>query len=152
MLLDIDHFKQINDTHGHSVGDEVLSDIAAALANQTRDGDILARFGGEEFVLALPVTDVVGAKQLAQRIREAVLVLRWRAKRKKIKVTLSIGITALELTDTTRKKEPPHEVVLEELLKQADLALYYCKQHGRDQVRAYQELPGDSQLTPGSLI
>lgn len=135
MLIDIDHFKRINDTFGHSVGDEVLRDMAGSLSGQVRDGDILARFGGEEFVLALPNTHAEGARQLSQRIRDAVQALPWDVNGHALSITLSIGISCLPVEPVGTKS------ILDRLLEQADLALYYCKQHGRNQVHVYHELP-----------
>jgi len=143
MLIDVDHFKLINDTYGHGMGDEVLKTIAEALTNQTRDGDILARFGGEEFVMALPTTSQDGAKQLGERIRTAVGALQWRVNGNIIHITLSIGISCLTPVPFTSaaRVETPHRTALDTLLREADIALYYSKSHGRDQVCVYQELP-----------
>jgi diguanylate cyclase (GGDEF)-like protein len=145
MIIDLDHFKQINDTYGHNMGDEVLKGVAAVLSNHTRDGDILARFGGEEFVMALPTTSRQGARQLAERIRSAVGRLEWQVNGDIVKVTLSMGIScfAPSLLVALDKGEAPPKAALDTLLKEADIALYYAKTHGRNQIRVYQELPED---------
>ncbi len=145
MLIDIDHFKSINDSHGHSTGDLVLRDVAAALLKLTRDGDILARFGGEEFVFALPTTDLAGASQLGHRIRDALRALTWRSGTRELAITVSIGITCLPGGNAHQEH---HQIAaLQELLRQADVALYYCKRNGRDRVCAFQDLPEAVQST-----
>jgi diguanylate cyclase (GGDEF)-like protein len=135
MMVDLDHFKQINDLYGHSMGDKVLQVTAAVLKGQTREGDIIARFGGEEFVLALPNTDLEGAKQLADRILHSLRSLAFNAGGKTVRVTTSIGLSGL-----TGLESPDRPDLLESLLRQADQALYYSKAHGRDQSRAYSDI------------
>ncbi len=136
MIVDLDFFKQINDTFGHAVGDIALKDVAEVLGTHTREGDILARFGGEEFVLALPSTELAGALVLARRIQDHVRSLRWRAGEETFQLTVSVGVACagpgLGCTQ---------HLSLDELLRQADTALYYCKNQGRDLVRAYTDLP-----------
>ena len=140
MMVDLDHFKQINDRYGHSMGDKVLQVAAALLKGQTREGDIIARFGGEEFVLALPHTDMDGAKQLADRILQSLRHLAFNAAGKTVRVTASIGLSGL-----TGDESPDRPDLLESLLRQADQALYYCKAHGRDQSHANSDI--DLRLT-----
>ena len=135
MMVDLDHFKQINDVHGHGMGDKVLQVTAALLKGQTREGDIIARFGGEEFVLALPNTDLEGARQLADRVLHSLRSLAFNAAGKTVRVTTSIGLTGL-----TGQESPDRPDLLESLLRQADQALYYGKAHGRDQSRAYSDI------------
>jgi len=133
LLLDIDHFKQINDNLGHAGGDEVLCRIAVLLEGKTREGDILARFGGEEFIIALPETDLDGAVRMAERIR-----LGLREARIDLvghRVTLSIGVSSLAPGDAGDSDK-----VLERLIKEADQALYFGKQNGRDQCRSFAEI------------
>ncbi len=132
MMVDLDHFKQINDQYGHSMGDKVLQVAAALLKGQTREGDIIARFGGEEFVLALPHTDMEGAKQLADRILQSLRHLAFNATGVAVQVTTSIGLSGL-----AGDESPDRIDLLESLLRQADQALYFCKANGRDQSRAY---------------
>jgi diguanylate cyclase (GGDEF)-like protein len=136
MILDVDFFKRINDTFGHAAGDSVLRDLAGILKEHTREGDILARFGGEEFVLAVPNTDLAGARTLADRIRQHVRSLEWKAEGNSFHLTVSAGIAGLEPSDKT-----PSRPGLDEVLRQADKALYYCKFSGRDQVCAYPDVP-----------
>ncbi|RME32789.1 MAG: sensor domain-containing diguanylate cyclase [Gammaproteobacteria bacterium] len=134
VLLDLDFFKVINDSYGHAMGDEVLVDVAAMLKEQTREGDILARFGGEEFIIALPSTGIEGARPLAERICEAARQLRWQAGEEVVDITVSIGLSCLSRLPERLRREGDSEALLNELLKQADIALYEAKKHGRDQV------------------
>jgi diguanylate cyclase (GGDEF)-like protein len=126
LLADIDHFKQVNDTHGHLTGDEVLLAAAAALRQRIRAGDLLGRFGGEEFVVLLPRTGAGEACQVAERLRAAVATTSVRAGNEEVAVTVtvSIGVAALGT----------HGNELLELLTAADAALYRAKTAGRDQV------------------
>lgn len=126
LLADIDHFKQVNDTHGHLAGDEVLLAAAAALRRRLRAGDLLGRFGGEEFVILLPRTGAEEACQAAERLRAAVAMTSVRAGNEEVTVTvtISIGVAALGR----------HGSELLELLTAADVALYRAKTAGRDQV------------------
>lgn len=135
MMVDLDHFKQINDVYGHGMGDKVLQVTAALLKGQTREGDIIARFGGEEFVLALPNTDLDGARQLADRVLASLRSLAFNATGKTVRVTTSIGISSL-----TGNESPDRPDLLETLLRQADQALYFGKAQGRDQSRAYADI------------
>jgi diguanylate cyclase (GGDEF)-like protein len=135
MMVDLDHFKQINDVYGHGMGDKVLQVTAALLKGQTREGDIIARFGGEEFILALPNTDLDGARQLADRVLDSLRSLAFNAAGKTVRVTTSIGISAL-----TGSESPDRPDLLETLLRQADQALYFGKAQGRDQSRAYADI------------
>lgn len=135
VLIDVDHFKVINDSFGHATGDIVLRRMAALMREQLREGDILARFGGEEFILALPETTADRAMILAERIREVVKGECWENDASALKVTVSIGIS--EVTGFTENNS--HKL-LEQLIMEADRALYYGKYHGRDQCRDYATL------------
>lgn len=127
VIIDLDLFKSINDQYGHQAGDEVLRAIAHALRQATRDTDIVARFGGEEFVLLLPDTALQGAVEVAEKIREATerSTLLLSPDHRPISLTLSAGVA--EWT--------PHEP-FESLYQRADAALYEAKRAGRNQVRA----------------
>ncbi|WP_064093958.1 diguanylate cyclase [Rossellomorea aquimaris] len=122
-LIDVDHFKQINDTHGHSAGDEVLKQLAKVLTGLTRSGDTLSRNGGEEFSLLLPDCSVEQAKEIATRVREAVyhhsFVL---PDKKKIQLTVSIGVSVY---NGGKEKH-------DSMFQQADDALYRAKRNGRN--------------------
>jgi len=145
MLVDLDFFKQINDTFGHAAGDNALRDLAAALGRYTREGDILARFGGEEFVLALPSSLLSGARALAERIREHIAQINWEVDGTAFAITVSIGLASLE-ADSRRAGRP----LLDDLLRQADKALYHCKHNGRNRVFAYGDLPAPLRTAAGA--
>lgn len=127
LMLDIDHFKTINDTWGHPTGDRVLVALAETLREALRTQDVVGRFGGEEFLLVLPATDLTGAWALAERIRrhvdEAVSVSTERGEA--IRFNVSIGVAALG--------EEEH---FAQLLARADRALYAAKAGGRNRVEA----------------
>jgi diguanylate cyclase (GGDEF)-like protein len=139
LLVDVDHFKRVNDSHGHLIGDEVLRALAAELRQQVRESDLVGRFGGEEFTVLLPGTDAEGACRTAERLRSSAARLSVCAAEVKaeaeaevkaevrIGVTVSIGVAVLGR----------HGTGLFELLTAADLALYRAKDAGRDQVRLY---------------
>jgi diguanylate cyclase (GGDEF)-like protein/PAS domain S-box-containing protein len=120
VMCDIDHFKPINDTHGHGMGDQVIQAIAEVLLAGTRDSDVVARYGGEEFCLLLPDMSLRQGLETSERLRRTVAALDVGG----IKVTASFGVSALE-TD-------PADT--DELLKQADAALYRAKRSGRNRV------------------
>ena len=120
--VDVDHFKAINDTHGHQAGDQVLAEVARRLAGAVRGGDELARWGGDEFVAILPGTDKPGALRAAERLRAAVAAAPVQAAETELAVTVSVG-WAHWSGDTP-----------DDLLARADRALYRAKDAGRDTV------------------
>jgi len=124
VLVDIDHFKLINDRHGHLCGDRVLVVIAQMLRENTRSADLLARIGGEEFMIALPETEFARAIEVCERLRERVAAFAWGTLSDDLAVTISIGLA----------QSPPFDA--DELFDQADRALYRAKQAGRNRVRA----------------
>jgi diguanylate cyclase (GGDEF)-like protein len=124
LLIDLDHFKRVNDTYGHLVGDQVLIGVATTLCNQLRDYDIVGRFGGEEFVVLVPGADTVEACRVAERLRSRIRRLAVPAEDGAVAVTVSIGAALLR----------SHGEDLIELLAAADLALYRAKESGRDRV------------------
>ncbi|MCB1869466.1 MAG: sensor domain-containing diguanylate cyclase [Gammaproteobacteria bacterium] len=135
LLVDIDYFKRINDTWGHAIGDRVLRLIADALRVQARAGDMVARLGGEEFVLLLPNTGPVGADLMAKRIQERFATLDLGGSMENMVLTASIGITSMQSDcqgDLSDK--------LQEVYKQADCAMYTCKAQGRNRRLFY--VPG----------
>ena len=121
MMVDIDHFKQVNDTYGHLNGDAVLAELAQILVSGARESDVCARYGGEEFALILHETTESGARVLAERIRAKVAAATFPGG---LKLTISVGVAAT------------HEAALfTQLIDRADQALYAAKQGGRNQVR-----------------
>jgi len=124
LMMDIDHFKSINDTYGHAVGDEVLKYFVSTYLSMARELDILARIGGEEFVVVLPETDSEGAFAVAERFRKRIEKSCVIVDDKKICFTVSIGIATF---DVTKKDQTP-----ETLLEEADKALYEAKKTGRN--------------------
>ena len=131
-MLDADNFKKVNDNFGHQVGDEVLRMVARICSENLREADILGRYGGEEFAILLPETDVMAAKDVAERIRKAVAAEVIEAEDGLVRITVSIGVAA-----GTGK-----DVEVETLLERADAALYAAKRNGRDRV----EMDRDSLL------
>lgn len=124
MMVDIDDFKRVNDTHGHAIGDVVIGHVARLLARDRRVSDIVARFGGEELVLLLPHTPLEGALALADRLRELVAHTPYRTLDAHEHVTVSVGVAAYEHA----MREP------EQLLEAADRALYRAKREGKNRV------------------
>lgn len=138
ILMDIDHFKQVNDQHGHLVGDAVLKDIAQALKKLVRESDLLARYGGEEFILLLPNTPKNSAIELAENIRKQVEALVIDCgKNVNISCTLSLGVAEYQ----------PNITSLDIITNAADEALYKAKAHGRNQVVSSANLLVSSGLT-----
>lgn len=127
LMMDLDHFKSINDTYGHPTGDEVLRRVASLGQLVFRSSDMFARWGGEEFVCLLPGTDEFGAKLVAEKLRSAVEQLPIVSGDKLIPVTASIGISSIDRDDR----------VVDSVLERADRALYRAKSDGRNCVRSY---------------
>lgn len=126
LLLDIDHFKSINDQHSHAMGDEVLKTFAQVLERQVRHDDLVSRFGGEEFVVVLPGLEQAAARQLAERLRGEVERTPFRlGLSAPLHVTVSIGVSTLA---------SDHDQPLDQALKLADDALYQAKRSGRNRV------------------
>jgi diguanylate cyclase (GGDEF)-like protein len=125
LMLDLDHFKQVNDTHGHDFGDVVLREFARRLSGCLREVDTVARYGGEEFAVVLPETDGEGATRVAERILEAVRSEPFGTPTVTWPLTVSIGIASY----------PTHGRVAAEVMRSADSALYTAKRDGRDRWR-----------------
>ena len=125
IMFDIDHFKEINDTYGHRVGDIVLREFARIVKMHTRRSDVFARYGGEEFILLLPQTPEQGAVAEAERLRMFVNEHRFNVIKKKIGITVSIGIACC-----------PHKEITnyDDLINTADNAMFIAKNRGRDQI------------------
>lgn len=128
LLLDIDHFKSINDTYGHDTGDEILKDVAKVLRTAVRENTLVYRWGGEEFALMLPFSDEIRVRQLAERLRKAVEEHPFTVERasRRIGITVSLGLVTFDHPDAT----------LKELYREADSALYRAKAQGRNRVLA----------------
>jgi len=131
LMLDIDHFKRVNDTWGHAAGDAVLRELALRIESQVRASDVAARFGGEEFVVLLPNTEVSSAKLLAERIRAAISKTPFDLPNgQAVTVTVSIGIAEVR----PRPDDRDLKTIGDSLIARADVALYAAKSAGRDQV------------------
>lgn len=134
LMLDIDHFKDINDKHGHATGDAVLKAFAGECLVQLRNVDIVGRIGGEEFCILLPETDGETAQDIGERLRSAIAALQvpvGLASNEAVRLTVSIGVATLERDDQT----------IQSLLARADARLYEAKQGGRNCVRCSPPLP-----------
>ena len=125
LVWDIDHFKRINDRHGHAAGDKVLQSVAKKLETGVRKGDMLARFGGEEFVMLLVNKSLEEGVQLAERIRQLISVTEFTYKKQALHVTISCGVASFFDKDTPTS-----------LFERADKALYRAKHSGRDRVES----------------
>lgn len=125
MILDLDHFKSVNDTHGHDVGDEVLKSVARCLKDFTRYHDVAARLGGEEFAVVAPNMDIELLTKLADRIRRAVADLTIQSGNVRLKVTTSVGLAIWD-----RKEDA------DSFFRRADKMLYQAKRQGRNRVCA----------------
>lgn len=126
LMFDIDHFKRVNDTHGHDAGDDVLRELAARALNSVRSVDLVARQGGEEFVVVMPETDLAIAAAVAERLRAAIAREPFTIKTdgQKIPITISVGVTSAAASGDNRER----------MLKRADIALYMAKNQGRNRV------------------
>jgi len=135
LMIDIDHFKRVNDTYGHQTGDQAIQAMADACQKALRPTDLLARYGGEEFIITLVHTDQVGAAKVAERLRESVSEIELPTEQGVLKFTISVGVS------TFFKRS-----LLEEIIGRADQALYQAKTSGRNRVCL---APGpDLQLSP----
>ena len=126
IMIDLDHFKSINDQHGHSVGDQVLIEVTERCKDNIRVHDILARLGGEEFCILLPYTDSKQAKKVAERLREKIEIKPIIVDGLRVKVTISVGISLVSTGD-----EDGHQA-----MERADQKLFQAKESGRNQICA----------------
>jgi len=122
LLFDIDHFKLINDNYGHAVGDQVIQSIVGCVGGNLREADLFYRYGGEEFAILLPETDLGGASKMAERIRRAVADMTIKIETKTEHATISVGVTVINDTDQN----------FDALILRADDALYTAKEKGRN--------------------
>jgi diguanylate cyclase (GGDEF)-like protein len=127
VIFDLDHFKQINDTHGHLAGDEALKELARTLQAGIRQEDVLCRYGGEEFVVLMPGMALAVAAERAEGWRQTIAEICVRFGDIELKFTTSVGVAAY----------PEHGKMADELTQAADLALYIAKHEGRNRVEVY---------------
>ncbi|MCI0346017.1 MAG: diguanylate cyclase, partial [Chloroflexi bacterium] len=130
-LIDIDHFKRVNDTHGHAVGDEILRHVAGVLRDNVRTADSLGRYGGEEFLLVMPETDVDGGAASAEHLRRILAGTELRLPETAVRVAISVGVTGGSGTGALE---------IDQILREADSALYAAKGLGRDQVQSFRAI------------
>lgn len=126
LIIDVDHFKQLNDALGHPAGDEVLKTVAWVLQKNSRQSDFVARYGGDEFVIILGNTSSAGARIFAERLRHEIEEIEWR----EYQITISVGIASLSLGTENRAQ----------LISEADQALYHSKQLGRNRVTHFMNM------------
>lgn len=139
LIIDIDHFKRVNDSHGHLFGDQVLLGVATTIAQELRQSDLLGRFGGEEFVVLLPGADIEEAGRVAERLRARVGGMEIAVDGVPVAITVSVGVAVAG----------DHGDDLVELLTAADLALYRAKETGRNRVCLPAGRPGLGGQIPG---
>lgn len=138
-MLDIDDFKELNDTHGHPAGDEVLRQVAGALREAVRDYDAVARFGGEEFLVLLTEATHEQARKIGERMRQHIDDLEVKHNGKRLTVTVSVGITVRDVATGDGS---------EEIIEEADRALYHSKEIGKNRVTFYSELEESDVASP----
>jgi len=134
LMMDIDHFKQVNDQYGHSTGDQVLNEFANRNSKNLRTTDLIGRYGGEEFIVLLPDTNLEAARAIAERMRTGITNIPFDTEKTGLRITSSFGVAEAEEYDTFLN-----------LIEKADAALYQAKSNGRNCVVAYRLLDGLSQ-------
>lgn len=133
LFIDLDHFKSVNDTHGHEIGDQVLRRSAQTILAHLRSSDVVGRVGGEEFVAFLPSTDEAGALQLAEKLRAALAAqIHPLPNNQTLTVTASIGVAPSKISAPAN---PPTSIA--EIQRRADVAMYHAKQSGRNRVALF---------------
>lgn len=136
LFVDLDHFKKINDQHGHDAGDRVLKAVSACLKSQARNSDLIGRVGGEEFSIFLPNTELSGAHHVAEKLRTEIEILMPQIESGPIRTTASIGV-AINRTQ---------QITIASIQRQADQAMYHAKQQGRNRVSYIEEMDVNTQL------
>ena len=124
-MVDLDHFKKVNDNYGHLVGDEILKGVVGRIRSRMRNLDLIGRYGGEEFLLVFPATDLTMAADIVDRIRRHVESSSFHVDEFSIPVTISAGVTAMNKNDT-----------MDDILERADQLLYKAKNNGRNRVES----------------
>lgn len=142
LMLDIDHFKKLNDTYGHQAGDKVLVEVSKIFKHATRATDVCGRYGGEEFCILLPETSTTGAMIIARRLRKEVANEEVMFKRFELNVTVSLGVATFP-----RDARDPQE-----LIRKADLALYRSKEEGRNRVTPFSLPPEVQEVEKGKIM
>jgi diguanylate cyclase (GGDEF)-like protein len=133
-MLDIDHFKRVNDRYGHATGDQTLRGLTERCRTISRALDIIGRYGGEEFVILLPETNLESARIVAERLRQSITSDSFATEAGPLRITISIGVAEASDSDT-----------LSTLIERADTALYEAKRAGRNCVVAYKTIQAHSQ-------
>ena len=128
MMLDIDHFKKVNDTYGHLIGDEVLKTTAKTISSSVRRGDVIGRYGGEEFIVIVSSITQDKILKIAEKIRKTLKEITFNFDNKSFFVTISIGIAKYD-----------KDIDIDTLIGNADKALYKAKKSGRDNIVFYEE-------------
>ncbi len=145
-MFDIDHFKRVNDTHGHAIGDDVLRHVASVLKDNVRSVDSLGRYGGEEFLLVMPETDVDGGMATAENLRRILgrtpVTVVTATGELVFNVAISAGVTGYS---------GERSLDVDQLLREADSALYGAKESGRDQIQRFQRIHDGSSLTHATI-
>ena len=127
LMLDADHFKNVNDTYGHKTGDKVLIELASKAEKALRDKDIVARYGGEEFIIFLPEINAIQAAKVADRLRQSIsTIVVYSDDNQEVRFTVSVGVSSSDISDN-----------VDMLVKTADEALYRAKQNGRNRVEVF---------------
>lgn len=134
LLLDLDSFKSINDDYGHACGDQVLISVADVLKSQMRESDIVARLGGEEFVVLFKKTDCTNGLVFAERIRKAINSLQWTFNQQEVSISTSIGMYCIDQNDVREQG-----LSIDDFIHYADLAMYQAKSNGKNQVTIFTE-------------
>lgn len=142
VMTDIDHFKSVNDTHGHGVGDEVIKYLADVMANHSRPNDLVGRFGGEEFCLVLPETTITEGHQIAEQIRQTIEQGVGAEFFDKCQITASFGVASIHSNSSNTG----------EMVEQADKALYVSKESGRNRVTNYSSKLEDEDFNPQDAV
>jgi diguanylate cyclase (GGDEF)-like protein len=124
MMLDIDHFKRVNDTHSHPIGDQVLQVLAKQCQNSVREIDLVGRYGGEEFIFLLPETNLEVAKEIAERLRRTIANMLFPTDKGELSMTVSLGVAMYD----------ENTLDLETMIARADQAMYVAKHRGRNRI------------------